>query len=194
MATQKTSRRQIILGTIVLIVLLGLASVLLYFGARFLITVKAEVAAAIIVAAGTIIVSVISVLVAKHFEIKQEDRRAQREKKVEAYEKLISLIYDMVLTPSLAGKKPPPQDKLAIMLIDITKNLTFWGSDQVIKTFGDWKKLAQIQPREEVSLAPFLLLEQIFFEVRKDLGYQNKGLASGDLLRLFINDIDAHLP
>jgi hypothetical protein len=36
--------------------------------------------------------------------------------------------------------------------------------------------------------------EQMLFEIRRDLGHENNGLGAGDLLRLFINDVDDYLP
>jgi hypothetical protein len=35
--------------------------------------------------------------------------------------------------------------------------------------------------------------EQILFALRRDLGYSNKGLQKGDLLHLFLNEVEHDL-
>jgi hypothetical protein len=37
------------------------------------------------------------------------------------------------------------------------------------------------------------LIEDVMFAIRKDLGHGNKRLTQGDVLALFINDIDAFM-
>ena len=39
-----------------------------------------------------------------------------------------------------------------------------------------------------------LLYESLILAIRKDLGHKNKGLVAGDILALFLNDIEEHLP
>ena len=38
-----------------------------------------------------------------------------------------------------------------------------------------------------------LLYEKLILAIRRDLGHNNKGLKTGDVLALFVNDIDQHL-
>ena len=37
------------------------------------------------------------------------------------------------------------------------------------------------------------VLENMLFAIRRDLGHKNKNLKQGDLLSLFVTDIDQHL-
>lgn len=39
-----------------------------------------------------------------------------------------------------------------------------------------------------------LVFEQLIYAMRADLGHNDKELSTGDLLRVFINDIDEYLP
>jgi len=36
--------------------------------------------------------------------------------------------------------------------------------------------------------------EKVLFAIREDLGHDNSGLETGDLLRIYVNDIDDLLP
>jgi hypothetical protein len=37
------------------------------------------------------------------------------------------------------------------------------------------------------------IVEDVLLEMRKDLGHPNRGFNKGDILRLFVNDIDKYL-
>jgi hypothetical protein len=47
---------------------------------------------------------------------------------------------------------------------------------------------------EANPLNAMFLYEALIFSIRRDLGHRNKGLVTGDILALFVNDIDQHLP
>lgn len=38
------------------------------------------------------------------------------------------------------------------------------------------------------------MLEEIIFEIRKDMGQKKSGLEKGDILAFFVNDIEDYLP
>lgn len=60
------------------------------------------------------------------------------------------------------------------MMSDFSKGLTLWGSNKVVKKWLRYRKA---------------LLEDIIYEIRKDVG-QRKKLGKGDMLSFFINDIE----
>ena len=64
-----------------------------------------------------------------------------------------------------------------------------YGSNGVIKK---WGKL-RVSLAENADANSLFELEDLMKEIRKDLGHSNRGLAKGDVLRLFVNDIDDHL-
>lgn len=81
------------------------------------------------------------------------------------------------------------------MLEDVfsfSKKLTLWGSNKVIRkwlVFRSKSVEGKINPTKTL-----FLLEDIVFEIRKDMGQSKRGLKQGDILRFFVNDVSEHLP
>ena len=89
--------------------------------------------------------------------------------------------------------KPLSQSEMLRFFEDFVKKVTVWGSDDVVKAFGDFKRQA---PNIQAGASPkeiIFLSEKLLFAIRRDLGHKNKNLKQGDLLSLFITDIDQHL-
>lgn len=72
------------------------------------------------------------------------------------------------------------------MMSDFSKGLALWGSNKVVKKWLRYRKASLEDMNPENSL---LLLEDIIYEIRKDVG-QRKRLGKGDMLSIFINDIE----
>ena len=83
------------------------------------------------------------------------------------------------------NKQMTESDKFK-MMSEFSKGLTLWGSNKVVKKWLRYRKAAMENMSPERSL---LLLEDIIFEIRKDVG-QRKRLGKGDVLSIFINDIE----
>lgn len=65
------------------------------------------------------------------------------------------------------------------------------GSSKVIKKWIKFRERIQENP---VTTENLFMLEEIVFEIRKDMGQKRKGLKQGDLLSFFVNDIKNYLP
>jgi hypothetical protein len=96
-----------------------------------------QVAAAIIAASTTILVSVLSLILAKHFENKRLIEKDIRDKKIVVYEKLMKYFFQ------LTGAK----DKSKVQSVDdfhieFAPSFITWGSDEVIKLWSDFRKVA----------------------------------------------------
>ena len=74
---------------------------------------------------------------------------------------------------------------------NFSQALTLWGSSRVIKKWIKFREIIQENPAKTENL---FILEEIVFEIRKDMGQKRKGLKQGDLLSFFVNDIKNHLP
>ncbi|MCM1221015.1 MAG: hypothetical protein NC548_41675 [Lachnospiraceae bacterium] len=72
------------------------------------------------------------------------------------------------------------------MMSDFSKGLTLWGSNRVVKKWLKYRKAALEGMSPKNTL---FLLEDIIYEIRKDVG-QRKKLGKGDMLSIFINDIE----
>jgi hypothetical protein len=65
-----------------------------------------------------------------------------------------------------------------------------WGSDDVLRAWLNVRGANFDRESGADPMAGMRLLEEFIFAVRKDLGLERKNLKEGDLLRLFINDLD----
>jgi hypothetical protein len=141
-----------------------------------------QVAAAIIAASTTVLVSVLSIILAKYFENKRLIEKDIREKKIAVYEKLITYFFKLT-----AAKDKTTIPSIEEFFIDFAPGFITWGSDEAIKLWSDFRKTAS----QSETQSTLLTLEKLLLIIRKDIGHQNTGLANDHvILRAFINDID----
>jgi hypothetical protein len=149
---------------------------------------RSELATAIIAAAATIIVSLLSVMASKFYERRDNVERESRTKKIPVYEQATALIFT-IIHQGKPGYPTITSDETLRRYSELTQGVIVWGSDGVLKAFGEFR-VASLQIKEK-GVAPLLVsIEDLMLAVRKDLGYKNSGLRRGDVLRLFINDLE----
>lgn len=143
---------------------------------------------AIIVALITGSISILTVVaggIASNVQRKKYYLRQHRER---PYQKLIEMVYKM----QAKGKNPAGYSEKEILddFNEFSQALTLWGSPKAIKLWNSWR-LAGVEgkPNPQDLL---LAMEQIMLQLRCDMG-QKRGLKKGDLLKLFINDVDEKL-
>lgn len=149
--------------------------------------VRSDVATAIIAATATVAVAFISVGIGKYFERRETLQRELRQKKVPVYEALIASIFQFFQQ----GKPGYPKRGEAPTIAEQTEliqSVILWGSDSVLKQFGEFRMAVLQSGKPESRRSPLLALEDLMLAIRKDLGYANDKIVAGDVLRLFIND------
>ncbi len=144
----------------------------------------------IIVAMITGMVSMVGVVftsvIAKIIDYRYNVKKYLYDKREAPYEQFVSIIYTIMEdTKKPVNEQMTESDKFR-MMSDFSKGLTLWGSNKVVKKWLRYRKAAMENMSPERSL---LLLEDIIFEIRKDVG-QRKRLGKGDVLSIFINDIE----
>ncbi|WP_449245895.1 hypothetical protein [Desulfarculus baarsii] len=162
----------------------GLIVALIYFLIKTTNADNSQTATAIIVAAITGFVSVVTVTWSKSYENKQEYLRRQREEKIQIYEAVIGFVYDRILLSEMTAKEKPSGDEITEFWLTGAKRISLWGDDEVVKLFSEWKNI-----KDGDDILTFLLkFESLIFTMRKSLGFKNNGLAEGDLLSFFMTD------
>lgn len=166
----------------------------LYGGTNWLVEAitKAEssVAAAFIAAAVAVVGSVISLAVGKAYETRSAIRNDLRQKKTPVYEDIVhTLLYD-VMFAQILGKETPSERQIMEFFARITEKLTIWGSDDVLRVYGEFKANSATVNDPMQSI---FMLEDLLLAIRKDLGHRNKGVGRKAILRLFVTDIDKDL-
>lgn len=183
-----------------LILLLALAAGVLLgisWGARGLLALAFEgvdptVSAAIVAAVATTTVSVITVFVGRYFERRREIEAEIRKSKIPVYTDLVqSLMSVLTKKPKDDGQEESEADpnELARAMYRITPQLITWANDDVLIKWSRWR-------RKATDLAPMdsmFQLEQLLQAIRKDFGHSDKKVERGDVLGLFVNDIEDYV-
>lgn len=153
--------------------------------------VNPTISAGIIAASATVIVSIISVLVAKRLEHKSLLAKEHRDKKTPSYEDMVKFIIRLVFADKL-GLKPLTDQEMIEKMASFTENLVVWGSDEVVKSWVAFR-MNSIANAGKTNSGILFEVEELLLAIRKDLGHSNKGLVKGKILSTFINDIDTLL-
>jgi len=160
-----------------------------------------EARAAILAALATPIVAILSVVATHFYARKREIAAAQLARKTEFYGDFLEEYFELLT--SLTGKKgtkpsKTAADELQRKMLDhaskTARRLILWGGWKTIQCYLAMRNLAAETPEGEPSNPNIMLrFEDLLHAIRKELGHPNRGLARGDLLRLFITDIDSFL-
>ena len=195
------SAKDIILGFL-LLAALGIGSVyilkisLTYIGMfieklnQITSNMDAVVIVALITGSVSILGVVISSIISKIIEYQQNTKRYLYEKKEEPYSEFIEMVYKiqrMTREDNTYSEKDMLED-----LSSFSKKLTLWGSNRVIKKWLAFRERNQNEKTDPME--NLFILEEIIFEIRKDMGQRQKGLKQGDILAFFVNDINKYLP
>jgi hypothetical protein len=123
--------------------------------------------------------AVVTVVVGRSLDKRAELRQAHREQMAPLYLELIERV------------KTVDQDdeEAAEFWRDLSTRLVLYGPAPVIRAqIALSRHIAAVG--ENVDAATPVLLERLYRAMRADLGHDDKDLPSGDLLRLYITDID----
>lgn len=156
---------------------------------RVLSSLDSDIAVAIVAAAATAFVSVLSIVLGKAYESRSVVQREHREKKIPVYEDLIKFMF-RILMGVKTGEAPTEKEMLEFMS-DFNQRIMVWGSDDVLAAWVKWRRTATSEADARANPMKLMLLyEQLILTIRRDLGHKNKNLGTGDVLALFVNDID----
>lgn len=166
-----------------------------------------DVAIAIVTASATVFVSVFSAIWARNTEKAQIIEQQIREKKTPVYEEFITIAFDFLWagktqkeqqetkssTIKRYQKENPIQETAPLeRLRKLTPHLIVWGTDDVIASWVKFREVT-INPDKDNNFNVLFVFEDFMSEIRKDLGHKNETLKKGDLLKIFINDVDQYL-
>lgn len=131
--------------------------------------------------------SILALVISKAWETRAHIQQDLRTKKPPVYEKIVKTLFRVVFAEKI-GEKRPDERELVRFFAEATEQLTIWGSDQLVGAFSEFRSGAISDPQETI-----FAFERLLLAIRKDLGHNNQNLGRGDILRLFVNDIDLHL-
>lgn len=175
----------------------GSATVALFLILRALLsgfsTLDEGESAAIVAAAGAILLAIINIVAQRFIERRREVEARQREKKIALYQQFVKFWFDFLLSPESRKARAEGQQDIPRLLPemnDLTQQIILWASDGVLKRYSAFRRHLTNPKLAADHVATMVLFEKLLLEFRKDLGYANQGIEERDILALFINDID----
>jgi len=147
--------------------------------------IDAKLSAALAATAGTIIVSVALVVVARSIETRAATQQTTREKKIAVYEQLLQFML-RTFTGTKTGE-PIPQADVIRFMTNFAQRIMVWGSNDVLEAWSAFRTTLADGSPDDLILA----YEELVRTIRRDLGYQNPNLGPGELLSLFVDEVKA---
>lgn len=157
----------------------------------FFVSLESEISITIIGAVSTFTVSIITITVGKYYEKKRQIEQEIREKKIPVYEEFLDFLFKMFIKAK-ENNMDDIEEEMIDFFYKFNQKIIIWGSDDVIKLWSEYRIKAVNQKNLKPEETMFHI-EKILLAIRKDTGHKNKNLVKGDILGLFINDIQSHL-
>lgn len=131
----------------------------------------------------------IGYLIKSQLEKKKELNNELNKQRREIYQNFVNLIIDIFANTKL---KKNSSDQNLKQLYEFYKKYVLFASPNVIKAFSDYFQHLYDQNKEENLKLHLSLITKIMFEMRKDIGLENKGLGENGemLMRALITDFD----
>lgn len=152
-------------------------------------SLDSSVAVAGVSASSAIVVATITVVIGKHRDARLAVEKATREKKIPVYEELIGFMLRVVMGSKTGDA--PSEEEILRFFGSFTQRLMVWGGDEVLKAWVEFRRASvggHDAPHHSYRL--MLRYEEVVTAIRRDLGHRNFGLKPGDVLGLFVNDVD----
>jgi hypothetical protein len=128
-----------------------------------------------------------------------QQQRAERERLNEARRERMTPMYEdflgFVMKGGQADPDGEPPEGLASFMKDMKgRQLLLGASGEMIRAFNAWQAETQAAQTGDNMLGAVEAYEKLLLAIRRDLGHDDSKLPRWDLLRVFINDLDDHLP
>jgi hypothetical protein len=176
------TRIQTLFGMVVSVAVVGLLAW------AFIEAVQAD--PAVVGAVATAVLGVVGVVWQQRQSEKARLREAHRDRMTPVYHELLKHVWQQ------AGRADQqPSDEVAEFMRDLkARQLMLGAPREMIQAFNRWEREAKAAQGESDGIALIFAWEELLRAMRRDLGHDDSGLARGELLRVFMDDIDGFLP
>ena len=132
---------------------------------------------------GLLVNSIISLRL-KNSEFRYKRKTILLKKMEVPYTQFVNMLFDMVQKKEDAGKID--EEVRSQLIRDMSREIILYGSDTVVKK---WVEYRRESPKFTVEEHLFYI-ESILHLIRHDMGIEQGQLSRGDLLALFVNDME----
>jgi hypothetical protein len=144
---------------------------------------NSDVAIAVVTVSGTILISVLGLIISRYFQQKREQDVAHRDKKTEMYDAYLKKLFDLFAFGDKKHTGNP--EELTLFLRDFQRKLILWANPDTIKSYAEWYKELSTPPQRVKAIIKII---DFFLSIRKDLGHSNKGVKREQIARLFLRN------
>lgn len=119
-------------------------------------------------------------------QIKQREiQEAHRNKKIEIYNKFITISTNMIAgsNSKIPSIQPYEEEVLIEEIFYFKKDLLLWGSQKVIKSVLDYENAAINEPKNVLNA-----VNNLYKAMREDIGFDNSKLKNNELIKIFLSD------
>ncbi len=153
--------------------------------------VNGNVAAAIAAAVITALSSVAILALQRHYDEKLESLNALRERKAALYKSFIDQWRELF---GIGESRTDDESQTVIAnstteFAKLSSDMLCWASGPVLAEYSRLRRLPTSNPTEAAE-SSLLYFENVLLLMRQDLGHNDKALRAGDLLGMWVNDID----
>lgn len=165
----------VIITFLAMVVLVGLGI------GKWIESVDAGVAAAII----TAIAGILGLLYSQWHTKTKEISEGHRPQKIELYNTFFDIIDHFMRNERESKIEKEIPKALQKQFEKLNRGMIIWASPRVINTWLDFRR-----GTEGPNQNTLMLVDPILREIRKDLGNSNWGLGKGDIIRIYLKDVD----
>jgi hypothetical protein len=122
-----------------------------------------------------------------------QQRGQQRDAIREARREQLAPMYEGITTQvrTIGKESGPAGPELEEFMASLQDKLLIWGPAPVVRAWAHAMRVFESEPEPRDAM---LAYAELLRAVRQELGHDDSTLDTRDLLRLFVNDIDDHLP
>jgi hypothetical protein len=172
------------------ILALALCAAVMYFFLAAILdklaSINSDLMKALIGAGFAAIVTAMTIVLGKIWELKIKIKQDIRDKKIPIYENQLETFFKLFFSEKLGKEKVADRDLVAAF-VKFSEKIMIWGSSEVIAAWEEFRS-ASAEPLD--AARSLLAFEAFILALRKDIGNSNKSLKKGDLLKLFINGLN----
>ena len=189
-AANKSTTGKQLAGFFFALVMLAAVGGFAWAAYKLLTGVAAETGAAIVAGAGTIVVVVVSSLLAKYAEHQSQIEEAHRKSKIPLYEEFLGFCLKFMMH-SKPGAPAVTDVELQQLFLGFTQKVIVWGSDDVFREYvAFWRAAVRSAGNPDAVRALTVQFGKLMLAIRKDVGHTNKDITSVDVLSTFSNDAE----
>jgi len=145
---------------------------------------------AVVGAVATATLGVVGVVWQQRQSEKARLREAHRDRMTPVYHELLKRVWQQA-----GPKTQQPTEEVAEFMRDLkARQLMLGAPGAMLLAFNRWEREAKVAQEKEDNIALVFAWEDLLRAIRRDLGHDDSDLPRGELLRVFMDDIDQFLP